>query len=158
MKILLPVHGKEDGKLIADFVANYVWPPGAQIKAIHILENSADEGTAVAARQAAEELIAWFCGRLKSLVMSCELTAEIINGVATPVILHKASNWKANMIVMGHRANDLSSQAASVSQSVVTKALCSVVVIRAPQRSGTDETCHPTVIAAQLRLENSSRD
>ncbi len=149
MKILLPVYGKQDGKLIIDFVANYSWPPGIQMKAIHVLGSSADEDAESIARQAAEELIAWFGERLGSLVATAELTTDILSGSANYEIIQAASNWQANMIIMGYRTREdvKSVLAGSVSRGVMIEAPCSVVVIRPPVDVLNERSVEPAVMA-----------
>lgn len=134
MKILLPVYGKQDGKLIIDFVANYSWPPGIQMKVIHVLGSSPDQEAERTARQTAEELISWFRGRLSSLVTAAELSSEILSGSANYEIVKLAGDWQANMIVMGYRTREdiKTVLAGSVSRGVVIDAPCSVVVLRPP--------------------------
>ncbi len=133
MKILLAVYGRDDGKLIIDFAANYGWPPGTQMKVVHVVGSCVDEATLQAAQEAAEELTGWFCGALGALVSHCELTSEILNGSPVLELLQEAANWQANMIVMGARTRDLNAvQAGSVSKTVALEAPCSVVVIRPP--------------------------
>lgn len=132
MKILLAVSGKDDGKLVVDFAANYGWPPGTEMKVVHVVGSCVDESQSIAAQQSAEELTDWLCTKLRNLT-NCELTYEVLRGSPIFELLQEASNWHANMIVMGARTKDLSMmQAGSVSKAVALEAPCSVVIIRPP--------------------------
>lgn len=143
MKILLPVYAKEDGKLIIDFVANFCWMPGVKVLIVHVLGSTADGSEELTARQSGEELIAWFGERLAALLPKAELSADILNGSPVLEILQKASDWQANMIVMGHRTRDVKTMlAGSVSNGVVTQSPCSVVVIRPPVEAAASGAHH----------------
>jgi nucleotide-binding universal stress UspA family protein len=137
MKILLPVCGSDDGKLIVDFVSNYHWPPNASFKVIHVLGSSATEEEYAQAEREATVVVGGVTERLNAIVPASAACWEILSGAAVYEIVETASKWHADMIVMGARTRvDIESfLAGSVSKGVVMQAPCSVVVIRPPSKN-----------------------
>jgi len=132
MKILLPVFGMADSKLIVDFVKNYHWPAQTVFKLVHVLGSSANEAAVLEAQKKAAELLSELSNQLTALVPESEVTSEIISGEPTYEIIELSLKWKADMIVMGYRTrSDIQGfLAGSVSKGVVMQAPCSVAIIR----------------------------
>jgi nucleotide-binding universal stress UspA family protein len=136
MKILLPVCGPIDAKLIVDFVSNYNWPPHANFKVIHVLGSSDTEIQSVKAESAGTTFVTDITERLNEVLPTASTTCEVLSGAAIYEIITSASQWQADMIVMGSRTReDIESfLAGSVAKGVVMQATCSVVIIKPPQR------------------------
>jgi len=134
MKILLPVCGSEDAKLIVDFVSNYHWPPHASFNVIHVLGKSDTEAQFAEAEKNATILLDNVIERLKAILPAAPACLEVLSGAAIFEIIEAASKWHADMIVMGARTrSDIESfLMGSVSKGVVMQAPCSVVIIRPP--------------------------
>ncbi len=132
MKILLPVFGLGDSKLIVDFVKNYHWPEQTVFKLVHVLGSSANEAAVLEAQKNATELLSQLSHQLTVIVPDSEVTSEIISGEPTYEIIELSLKWKADMIVMGYRTrSDIQGfLAGSVSKGVVMQAPCSVAIIR----------------------------
>jgi nucleotide-binding universal stress UspA family protein len=145
MRILLPVYGRDDAKLIVDFVCNYRWPPHSTFKLIHVLGGSTDDKAAVLSQASAETLIVELQRRVSALLPSVEISWEIVSGEAVLEIINAANEWTADMIVMGYRKRNgmHESAIASVAKAVAMQAPCSVAIITLPKRK-------PTVVPNEL--------
>lgn len=132
MKILLPVYGIADSKLIVDFVKNYHWPAQTVFKLVHVLGSNADEAAVLEAQKNAKELLSQLSLQLTVIVPESELSIEILSGEPTYEIIELSLKWKSDMIVMGYRTrSDIQGfLAGSVSKGVVMQAPCSVAIIR----------------------------
>lgn len=64
--------------------------------------------------------------------IALDISTEVINGAAQRVIVERAENWKADLIIVGSHGYGFWSRAllGSVSSSVVQNARCSVLVVR----------------------------
>lgn len=76
--------------------------------------------------QAAEQIRSLFSG------VSLDLTTEVLDGSPQRVIVEKAENWNADLIVIGSHGRGFWSRTllGSISSSVVHHAPCSVLVVR----------------------------
>jgi len=135
MKILLPICGNDDAKLIVDFVSNFHWPPHACFKLIHVLGSSETEAQALEAEGRATILLTNLVERLTAALPDTSAIFEVLSGAAIYEIIDLASNWQADMIVMGSRTREdiESSFTGSIAKGVVMQASCSVVIIKSPQ-------------------------
>src|SRR6516164_1837430 len=138
MKILLPIDGLDDSKLIMDFVLKYQWPGQVEFRVLHVVGSNDGEAQAKNAEQEAHVLVDQVGKRLKSLISSAKVTAEVRFGSATCEIVDAAIGWGAQMIVMGYRTrpNVKPFFTGSVANGVATVAPCSVAIIR-PDTSAT---------------------
>jgi nucleotide-binding universal stress UspA family protein len=134
MKILIPVDGLDDAKLIVDFVANYHWPPGSQFKIVHVLGSSNTEGLAKTAEADSDQVLKQVVAKLRPFLNGHEITCELLRGGAILEIVNASSQWHSDMIVMGYRTRGIMERliSGSVSNAVVMQAPCSVAIIRPP--------------------------
>lgn len=138
MKILLPIYAADDTKLIVDFVSNYRWPPRPEFKLVHVTGgHSANNAVTTVTQIDVERLVEDVCQRLLTVVPSAEMSWQIIEGEPVDEILTVATDWRADMIVMGYRKRKSNSTAAfaSVAKAVVKDAPCSVVIISPPKEN-----------------------
>ncbi len=132
MKVLLPVDGMDDAKLIMDFVSKYHWSQQTQFKVLHVIGATNTEDELIAAEEAAGKLLKEICRQVELVLPESEVTSEVRSGSAVYEIVMEAFHWPANMIVMGYRTRDAAKPflAGSVSSGVSTQASCSVAIIR----------------------------
>ncbi|MBU6454591.1 MAG: universal stress protein [Cyanobacteria bacterium REEB67] len=136
MKILLPIYDYDDAKLIIDFVSNFNWPPHACFKLLHVITSQVGEEEEAKAEKLASIRLADIMYRLKSVLPSAVADSELMAGTPVLEIVNFASQWQADMIVMGSRTRvgiD-ACLTGSVSKGVVMQAPCSVVTIKPPVR------------------------
>jgi nucleotide-binding universal stress UspA family protein len=144
MRILLPVYGTDDTKLIVDFVCNYRWPPHPTFKLVHVVGGSNTDMSVLMSEASAESLILEVVKRLSSLLPAAEVTWEIVTGEAVLEIINMANDWEADMIVMGYRKRNSMHDfvIASVSKAVAMQAPCSVAIISPPKTKSTGALEH----------------
>jgi len=142
MKVLVPTAGADDAKLIIDFVANYRWPPKTSFKVVHVVGGCETESKLNEAQSEAEKLVARVAADLEKVAAGSVVSKEVITGSAIYEILEAADKWKTNMIVMGYRTRSLDhiDSIGSVSNGVITRAPCSVAVVRPPVNAYDPET------------------
>lgn len=132
MRVLLPVDGVDDTKLIMDFVSKHHWAQGTQFKVLHVIGATNTDDELAAAEQSANKLLKEVSEQIRVLLPQSEVTSEVRSGSAVLEIVTEAFHWPASMIVMGYRTRDAAKPflAGSVSSGVSTQASCSVAIIR----------------------------
>jgi len=135
MKVLLPVSDSYDSKLILDFAGNYRWLKGTEFRVIHVVGSCESDAEAKEATEKATQLVEAVATKTQAMLAECKVTSEIVIGMPVFEITQAAHDWKANMIVMGYRAERMLHPciAGSVSRGVTLQAPCSVAVIRPPE-------------------------
>ncbi|HEV2306349.1 MAG TPA: universal stress protein [Candidatus Acidoferrales bacterium] len=150
MKILLATDGSDGAMAAAKSLAARPWPAGSKIKIISVVELIAPGGEMSAASSSAiypmsllDEI--WNDARVRAreAVADARKTLDaagmkIIDGAETPegdprlVLLEKASEWDADLIVLGsHGRRGIDRMLmGSVSESVALQAPCCVEVVR----------------------------
>ena len=143
MKIVLPVHSCTDAKLIIDFVTNFHWPPYACFRIIHVVEDHAGYKPTAEQKDADDKhrmsIISYMRSRLTTLLPAALAEYKLLSGDPAQQIIQTATDWQADMIVMGSRTGIHGdwTVTGSVSRAVVVDAPCSVVTIRPPARTAT---------------------
>jgi nucleotide-binding universal stress UspA family protein len=146
MKILLATDGSDCSRAAVDAVANRPWPKGSEVMILSVMElpylpttetwilpetyfkeveGAAQERAEAAANQAAERLKSSGASRLVTFT-------EIDSGSAKDVILDRAEDWGADLIVVGSHGKSGWRRflLGSVSHAVATHAHCSVEIVR----------------------------
>ncbi len=146
MKILLAVDGSPCSDKAVEEVARRPWPAGSEIKVLSAYELPlpANPGAWAIPTNYFEELDRAAAELARSVVERAEATLKAamgsganIKGEAVPgppraVILDEAEGWGADLIVVGSHGYRVWQRflMGSVSQSIVSHALCSVEVVR----------------------------
>jgi nucleotide-binding universal stress UspA family protein len=135
MKVLLPIVGKDDMRLIAGFVANFTWPPSTEYKIIHILPMAVTDEQYEQNFASAKNMLKDAVAQLSELIPGPQISTDVRSGSAAGEIMTYARQWQCNMIIVGHRTGKSIKEAlaGSVSSAVAAEAPCSVVVIRPPE-------------------------
>ena len=147
MKILLATDGSQYSEAAARSVAVRPWPVGTEVRILSVADHHV-RVSAVANRphfdaQAMEKLEAEAMKRAQEAVMSAEKiiieghlavsgTVAVTPPAPREIILNEASDWCANLIVVGSHGHGGLSRLVlgSTSEAIATCALCSVEVIR----------------------------
>jgi nucleotide-binding universal stress UspA family protein len=143
MKIIVAVEDKLFGEAIADFVANHEWPEGSEISVLHVLEPIFVKPLAGYPTELIKSLNEERSRAAKSLVLSVgtaistkyphvTVREEILEGHAKDIIVNRAKDWPADLIVVGSHGRSGIGQffLGSVSMSVLSAAPCSVMVVK----------------------------
>jgi nucleotide-binding universal stress UspA family protein len=135
MKVLMPVYSLDDARMIVDFASNYHWPAGSSFMLLHVLGSASDEAACACAEKEADILLLQVAELVKGVVHEATVFKTVKSGDAVLEIITLASQWTANMIVMGFRVrSDIRSQlAGSVSKGVAMQSPCSLAVIHPGQ-------------------------
>lgn len=153
MKIIVAVEDKLFGESIADFVANHEWPEGSEVLVLHVLElifvkplagyptelirNLHEERM-----RAAKSLVLGVGTTISTRLPGIKMHEEIVDGHAKDVIINRAKDWPADLIVLGSHGRSGIGQffLGSVSMSVLSASPCSVMVVKLKKN---DETSAP---------------
>jgi nucleotide-binding universal stress UspA family protein len=158
MKILLPLYSSTDAKLILDFVGDFNWPSYACFNIIHV-EESGQPGQKPndcysASDKKTISLFTYARYRLKTLMPEVIADYELVCGTAAAKIVETAEIWQADMIVMAARTGQDNDWAdtGSIARAVLSKAPCTVVTVRPPQRHNTNAINLNRISAANFAL------
>lgn len=155
MKILIATDGSDFSKAAIDECRNVVAAPeNASFKIVSAVEHPAPPAAEIvmvsaeyydrlgqAGHERAKDHLEQAAARLRSLFpnVALDLTTEVIDGSPTRVVVEKAQEWGADLIVVGTHGYGFWSRAllGSVSNSIVHHAPCSVLVARAAAGAAT---------------------
>lgn len=139
--VLIPIDGSSYGKVITDFVINHRWAPNTQLRLLHLIEPIADDvyPEAVwerAASTAAKKMLGEVANRVSAALPTLQVSQIIRHGDPREEILREASEWPADLILLGShsRKNMKKTYMGSVALSVMGKAQAMVIVVRVPQQ------------------------
>ena len=147
MKVLLAVDGSPCSEAAVNEVASRPWPAGSQIRIVTAYELPPPAPTPYAwavpaeyfdemekaAQTSAKAILGAAAAKLAaSLSHSVQVTKEILAGSPKSAITEEADRWQADLIVMGSHGYGAWHRflLGSVSQAVVSRAQCSVEVVR----------------------------
>jgi nucleotide-binding universal stress UspA family protein len=146
MKILLAVDGSEFSNEAVKTVMAHVWPRGANILVLHVLEHptplearemagyhSKLAGAVAMDKAQAKELVANTAKRLRA--RGFRALAALDEGEPKSKILDMAQKWRADLVILGsHGRKGLERfLLGSVSEAVARYAPCTVEIVRARQ-------------------------
>ena len=155
MKILIATDGSDFSAAAIDACRNVVAAPeNASFKIVSAVEYPAPPAAEIVLVSAAyydrleqtgharaKELLEQAAARLRALFpnFSLDLTTEVLDGSPPRVVVEKAQEWGADLVVVGSHGYGFWSRAllGSVSSSVVHHAPCSVLVARAAAEAAT---------------------
>jgi nucleotide-binding universal stress UspA family protein len=144
MNILVPVDGSPESEAAVNAVANRPWPKGSHLRIVSVIENigpppvgefmvpPATDFDELRKQQTAqaENIVSQSEASLKGTGLLVE--KKLREGRASDTIIDEATEWPADLIVMGtHGYTGFKKLVlGSVAQSVVSHAPCSVEVVR----------------------------
>lgn len=143
MRILIGVDGSAASDVACELVANRGWPVGTRVRLVAAIEPVLDwtgmaprsSDTIESQRAALRVTLDEQADRLRRVGMACEPIVEV--GRATEVLMEHASEWLAELVVVGSRGLGVAASAlfGSVSAHMVDHAPCPVLVVRSPSIS-----------------------
>ena len=143
MKILLAVDGSEHSARTVEALGSHPWPNGSTVRVLSVVDQvvtatpevaifsaEAIEAEREQLIEAADELTTRFANWLCSHGLLAE--KQIRRGDPKSTIIEEAQEWGADLIVVGSHGHTGFKQwlLGSVAQSIVSKAPCSVYVVR----------------------------
>jgi nucleotide-binding universal stress UspA family protein len=139
MRILLAVDGSRYSADVMDAVLSRFWPEAGIVRVLSAVEPeqviaSSGPGLSAAAKQApskaTEELVEWVADSLASY--GFQTGTAVKPGDPREVIVNEATDWQADLIVMGAYGHSgvRNWQIGSVAESVAKHARCSVELVR----------------------------
>ena len=153
MKILLAVDGSQCSDKAVEEVGHRPWPAGSEIKVLTAYElpvpptpeawpipTTYFEELERVASEHARSIMERALTKLRSAMGSeANINGEVAPGPPRTLILDRAQDWNADLIVVGSHGYRAWERflLGSVSQSVVGHAKCSVEVVRCPGANGT---------------------
>jgi len=122
-RIVLGVDGSDEAEQAVRTVGSRVWPPGTEVRIITVDNDDSPV--------AAAHMVAWAENALHEIGLNVSVTEE--KGDPRRVLIEQAEAWDADSIFVGGRrfSGALERfQLGSVATALVTKAHCSVEVVR----------------------------
>jgi nucleotide-binding universal stress UspA family protein len=146
MRVLIAVEDEQYGQAIIDFVTKHNWPADSEFKIVHVvepllvgsymsiypspmLEEITEENVKYATK-----LVADMKEKLSKAYPNHHVFSDVFTEIPKYGILTAATEWKADMIVMGsHGRRGISHfLLGSVAEAVMSHADCSVTIVRLP--------------------------
>ena len=143
MKILLAVDGSEHSAKTVETIGSLPWPSGSLVRVLSVVDQVVTATPEVAIFSAetieaerdqllrtADELTTRFAHWLCSTGVVAE--TRVRRGDPKSLIIEEAEDWRADLIVVGSHGHTGFKQwlLGSVAQSIVSRASCSVYVVR----------------------------
>jgi nucleotide-binding universal stress UspA family protein len=146
MKILIAIEDEIFGEAIAHFVAAHAWPANSEMRLIHVMEpihvnllsgypseliHSVNEER----QRAARSLLLKVGTEIAKKISGVQLKELVLEGHPKDIILDQASEWPADLIVLGSHGRSGMGQflLGSVSLSIMSAAPCSLMVVKLPK-------------------------
>src|SRR5688572_11326117 len=147
MRILLAVDGSRYSADVMDAVLSRFWPEAGIVRVLsavepqEVIDSGAPDLSATAnpaPLKATEELVEWVADSLASY--GFQAGTAVKPGDPREVIVSEASDWQADLIVMGAYGHSgvRNWQIGSVAESVAKHARCSVELVRKQRTSSPD--------------------
>jgi len=150
MKVLIPIDGSQHSEAAVGEVAGRAWPSGTEIRILTVMHSSVplmpDPAFALAAthveqlheqRAQAGPLLQLAADRVRKSLPTVPVTTKVLEGLPQEVIVKDATNWGADLIVLGSHGHGPRRQGllGSVASSVAAEAPCAVEIIRVGRRA-----------------------
>ena len=132
-KLVIGVDGSTEAEQAIRAVGSRVWPPGTEVRIIAVDDGSSSiaAGLTDELPLAAAQLVAWGENALSEIGLKVSVVTE--KGDPRRVLIEQAQAWDADSIFVGGRRFNSALerfQLGSVATALVTKAHCSVEVVR----------------------------
>ena len=150
MKILVAIDGSPHSAAALEEVASRQWPLGTEVEVLTIVHSTTplllDPAFVMAAAYAqttqelwtlAPDLLAAAAARLTRAHPNLAITTKALGGTPRELIVQEASDWGADLIVLGSHGHGPLRQAllGSVATGVAADAVCAVEIIRAGRQA-----------------------
>jgi nucleotide-binding universal stress UspA family protein len=162
MKVLIAVDSSKFSDAAVDAIANRPWWGDTELLVLSVVPvmvpNANDFSPHYhelyriqeAEKKSAKELVDHTVSKLKEALPYCAVTGTVEEGHIIDFIITKASQWGADIIVLGSHGRKGFSRLVlgSVAEAVVNRAPCSVEIIKVPalSPSGHSKGGHPSVL------------
>jgi nucleotide-binding universal stress UspA family protein len=145
MKVLVPIDGSAHSDAAVSEVSGRAWPERTEIRVLTVVHSAIpmipDPAFSLAAahvdqihtlREEAPGLLRAAADRIRQHLPSVSVTTTVLDGVPQNVINAEASNWGADLIVLGSHGRGPRTQGllGSVASTVAADAPCAVEIIR----------------------------
>ncbi len=149
MKILLAIDGSPFSETSVHEVAQRPWPTGSEVKVLTVVHPwplvpdpflfmvAANWETLEKGRKRAPDIVAKAAMEVSEAHPQLQVTTEILEGSPKHLIVEKAKQWGADLIVMGSHGRGAAGRflLGSVAQAVVLHAPCSVEIVHSHELS-----------------------
>jgi nucleotide-binding universal stress UspA family protein len=172
MKVLLAIDGSRYSDVAVAEVARRPWPAGTDVKILTVIHPTVplfpDPAFAIAAihveqaedlRHQAQILLGTACEQIRHGAPNVRVILSVVEGVPKHLIVQEASEWGADLIVVGSHGYGWvrSVLLGSVARSILTEAPCSVLVARVKSAAHGTESARSSEAATQCLSENALR-
>jgi nucleotide-binding universal stress UspA family protein len=150
MKILVPIDGSQHSEAAVAEVAGRTWPSGTEIRILTVMHSSVplmpDPAFVLAAthveqlheqREQAGPLLQVATDHVRKSLPTASVTMKTLEGLPQEIIVKEATDWGADLIVLGSHGHSPRRQGwlGSVASSVAADAPCAVEIIRLGRRA-----------------------
>ena len=140
LKVLVAVDSSDFATEILRSVANRDWKPSTEILVLTVVEPCADWEAREEFLHQSQVILDDRIKQLQNALPQCKIIGEVIDGTASQAIISTATNWLADLIVIGFygESGPRHSKIGSVASAVIDGASCSVDVIKLKSRQNTN--------------------
>lgn len=152
MKVLIGVDSPAFNQATAEFVNSHRWKPRTTFRIVHVIEPALLHETNVSflpllneliesEKNESHKLVQDMAQRIKlSHLDSPQIITEVVEGHASDRLMQIAQDWPADLLLVGsHGRKGLTRfTLGSVSSALVALAPCSVIVLKSPKVSKTE--------------------
>lgn len=131
MKVLIATDNSKFSLKVIEEVAHRDWSDRTEFVVLDVVPRCSLPGSTERFVQQRKILIEGAVGILSRRLPNHKITVEVIDGAAAEEILAYATQWKADLIIMGaHGESGIKKRIGNVVMSVLDEAPCSVEVVR----------------------------
>jgi nucleotide-binding universal stress UspA family protein len=146
MRVLIAIDDEKYGSAAIDFLSKHIWPENTEFKLIHVVEpllvgsymsvfpSPVLEDITQEHIKYAQNLLLQLKEKISRDIPGHHVYSETIIEMPKSAILQQATDWKADLMVLGSHGRRGVSRflLGSVAEAVTSHAPCSVVIVRLP--------------------------
>lgn len=139
-KVIVAVEDSGQSQLLVDQIVSHKWPDHTVFTVVHVLDKETLHETGPYAWDGAREreeakasaLVKGIANRIKTMMPACEVRESVIVGTPSKDLLKYAAQTKSDLLITGTHGRAPAAKwfFGSVSQPLLSKAQCAVVVIK----------------------------
>lgn len=137
MKILIPVEDEKFADLQTEFLLNHKWNEPISVCIFNVIHemHPVAEDSVKAARHYAENIVRRIVHKIERACPEVGIQQDIDQGHASEVILRKAAEWDADLIILGSHGRSGLAHAVlgSVAYEVLAASPCATLIVGMPR-------------------------
>ncbi len=157
MRVLVPIDEESFAKAQTDFILSFKWPSSTTFFLLHVMHSQQMKSSMLKSKSPVEaakresisnyeEIVGTITSRLDGELPDAMVISEVRRGKPADSILEVANAWPADLILLASHGRGGVSRSilGSVSDSVLTRSPCQVIVIGMPKLRPAEYIASPT--------------